>query len=101
MLAKDEHGSFRDQEEINLLSNEAAVIQSTGLWVRMILRGLQSTVYKAPELFIERFFTDSLKHPSMTSRRKNLRGQTPYLGCVSEQRIKSLFLIMRESRVPQ
>lgn len=49
---------------------------------------------------MERFFMDSLEHPGMSSRKKSLLGQAPYLGCVSEQKIKTLFF-MRESGVPQ
>lgn len=83
------------------LSNEVEMIQSTRLWVRMLLMDLYSILYKASELSIERFSRDSWKHPGMSSRKKSLLGWGPYLGCVSEERIKSLLLIMRESRIPQ
>lgn len=82
------------------LSNEVEMIQSTRLWVRMLLMDLYSVLWTASDLSIERFFMDSWKHLGMSSRKRSLLGWGPYLGCVSEERIKSLLLIMRESRIP-
>lgn len=94
------HSEMR-KKRIFPLSNAAEVVQSTRLWVRMFFTDLQSVCYKASEVSIERFFMDNLKHPGMFSRKKSLLGGAPCLGRVSEQRIKSLSLIMRESRIPQ
>lgn len=76
-----------------LLSNGAEVVQSR-LWMSTLLM-----VYKAflSEPSSEWFFTDGLKHPGVPSGRRTCWDELPTSG----QKKKSLFLKMRESRVPQ